>query len=143
MLTAFDTFNPYMFLPVKVSTVIKSKLMSYALINILSLVILTFATISMNQLTYFIPALCSFTTISLYSLSMTIYFAGLHPTTLMYNSKIFSQYVATVAPLLFVFTILSILNPLTMLASPVLLILAICVLRKSYRKWDKWKPLSI
>jgi len=143
MLTAFDTFNPYMFLPVKVSTVIKSKLMSYALINILSLVILTFATISMNQLTYFIPALCSFTTISLYSLSMTIYFAGLHPTTLMYNSKIFSQYVATVAPLLFVFTILSILNPLTMLASPVLLILAIYVLRKSYRKWDKWKPLSI
>jgi len=143
MLTAFDTFNPYMFLPVKVSTIIKSKIISYLIINIISFVILIFVAISLNQLNWFLPALCSFITISVYSLSMTIYFAGLHPTILFYNSKIFSQYVITVAPLLFVFTIISILNPYLMFFCPILLIPAILVLRQSYQKWDKWKPLSI
>ena len=143
MLTAFDTFNPYMFLPVNVSTIIKSKLTSFMIINSISLVILILATISMGQQEFFIPAFCSFITLSIYSLCMTIYFAGLHPTTLFYNTKIFTQYVSTVAPLLFTFTILSILNPSIMLASPILLIPAFLVLKKSYKKWDRWKPLSI
>ena len=143
MLTAFDTFNPYMFLPVKVSTIIKSKIISYLIISIFSFVILVFVAISMNQIEWFIPALFSFLTISVYSLSMTIFFAGLHPTILFYNSKIFAQYIITVAPLLFVFTIASILNPFYMLISPILLIPALIVLKKSYKKWDKWKPLSI
>jgi len=73
MLTAFDTFNPYMFLPVKVSTIIKSKIISYLIINIFSFAILVFVAISMNQLEWFIPALCSFVTLSVYSLSMTIF----------------------------------------------------------------------
>lgn len=143
MLTAFDTFNPYMFLPVKVSTVIKSKIISYMIISIFSFIVLILATISLNQLEWFIPALCTFTTLSIYSLAMTIYFAGLHPTILFYNSKIFSQYVSTVAPLLFAFTFASILNPNYMLISPVLLIPAFIMIKKSYKKWDKWKPLNI
>ena len=143
MLTAFDTFNPYMFLPVKVSTIIKSKIISYLLISIISFVILVFVAISMNQLEWFIPALFSFVAISVYSLSMTIFFAGLHPTILFYNSKIFAQYVSTVCPLLFVFTIASIVDPYLMLASPILLIPTLLVLKKSYKKWDKWTPLNI
>ena len=143
MLTAFDTFNPYMFLPVKVSTILKSKIISYLLFSIISFVILILAAISLNQVNWLIPAICSFVTISFYSLSMTIFFAGLHPTILFYNSKIFAQYISAVAPLLFVFTIASILDPNIMLISPVLLIPALFVLKKSYKKWDKWKPLSI
>ncbi len=143
MLTAFDTFNPYMFLPVKVSTIIKSKIISYLIISIFSFVILVFVAISMNQLEWFIPALCSFVTISVYSLSMTIFFAGLHPTILFYNSKIFAQYISTVCPLLFVFTIASILDPFLLLASPLLLVPTLFVLKKGYNKWDGWKPLNI
>jgi hypothetical protein len=143
MLTAFDTFNPYMFLPVKVSTIIKSKITSYLVVSIFSFIILVFVAITLNQLEWFIPALFSFVTISVYSLAMTIYFAGLHPTILFYNSKIFSQYICTVGPILFVFTFASILDPFIMLASPILLIPALIVLKKSYKKWDKWKPLNI
>jgi len=143
MLTAFDTFNPYMFLPIKVSTIIKSKLVSFMLINLISLIILILATISMDQLSYFFAALCSFLTISIYSLSMTIYFAGLHPTILFYNSKIFSQYIITVAPLLFLFTFASILDPNLLYLSLILIIPSIFILNKSYKKWDRWKPVNI
>jgi hypothetical protein len=142
MLTEFDTFNAYMFLPVSVSTVIKSKITSYMLINIISLIILIITAIGTNQLIYFIPALCSFVTISLYSLAMTIYFMGLHPTILLYNAKIFSQYIFSIAPILFIFTIISILNPFILLVSPILLVPAIFIIKNSYKKWDNWQPLS-
>jgi hypothetical protein len=142
MLTEFETFNSYMFLPVSVSTVIKSKITSYILINIISLVILIITAIGTNQLIYFIPALCSFVTISLYSLAMTIYFMGLHPTILLYNAKIFSQYMLSVAPILFIFTIISIINPFALLASPILILPAIFIIKNSYKKWDSWEPIS-
>jgi len=143
MLTAFDTFNPYMFLPVNVSTIIKSKIMSYMLLNLLSFFIFFFSAISMNQLTFFIPALCSFITISIYSLTMTIFFTGLHPTILMYNSKIFSKYIITVAPFLFIFTILSIIQPMVLLLSLLLIPVAFIILKKSFVKWDNWAPINI
>jgi len=73
---------------------------------------------------------------------MTIYFAGLQPTIFLYNSKIFSKYIASVAPLLFFFTIASIINPFLMIISPLFIIPAIIVLKKSYIKWDNWQPLS-
>ena len=142
MLTEFETFNSYMFLPVSVSTVIRSKITSYMLINIISLIILIITAIGTNQLIYFIPALCSFVTISLYSLAMTIYFMGLHPTILLYSAKIFSQYMLSVAPILFIFTIISIINPFALLASPILLLPAIFIIKNSYKKWDSWEPLS-
>jgi len=142
MLTEFDTFNSYTFLPVSVSTVLGSKITSYMLINIISLIILIITAIGTNQLVYFVPALCSFITISLYSLAMTIYFMGLHPTILLYNAKIFSQYMLMVAPILFGFTIISILDPFILLASPILLIPAIFILKNSHKKWEDWQPLS-
>jgi len=142
MLTEFDTFNSYMFLPVSVSTVIKSKITSYMLINIISLIILLLVAMGTNQLFYFIPALCSLVTISVYALSMTIYFTGLHPTILLYNAKTFSQYVLSIAPVLFIFTIVSIINPIILLASPILLFPSLYVVKQSYKKWDNWQPLS-
>ncbi len=64
-------------------------------------------------------------------------------TILFYNSKIFAQYISTVCPLLFVFTIASILDPFLLLASPLLLVPTLFVLKKGYNKWDGWKPLNI
>ena len=143
MLTAFDTFNPYMFLPVRVSTIIKSKIVSFIMLNILSIFILFFSAITMDQLLFFIPALCTFIGISIYSLAMTIFFTGLHPTILMYNSKIFLKYILTVAPLLFIFTILAIIQPLYLLLSIILIPFAFFILKKSFIKWDNWTPLNI
>lgn len=143
MVTAFDTFNPYMFLPVKVSTIIKSKIISYLLINIVPLIILIFVSISMSQILYFIPALFTFIVISFVSLVATIYFTGLSPTILMYNSKIFFEYSLSLAPMLFAFTFLTILDPFYLLISPVLIIPGFWVLKKGLKKWDGWTPVTI
>ena len=141
-LTEFDSFTSYNFLPVKVSTIIKSKLTSYLLINIFSVFILITIAIGTNQLFYLIPALLSFISVSFYALTMMIYFAGLHPNILLYNPKIFSRYAFSVAPALFILTFVSIFNPYYLLLSPVLLIISFFVIKKSYTKWNNWQPIS-
>lgn len=143
MLTAFDTFNPYMFLPVKVSTILKGKITTFMIINILSILILVIATISMNQIFYLLPAFLIFISIAIYTLAITVYFTGLNPNILLYDSKVFVPYIASIGPILFSFTIGAIINPFYMLASPLLIPLAIFLLKKGYVKWDKWATQNI
>ena len=143
MLTAFDTFNPYMFLPVRVSTVLKSKIQSFLLFNILSVVVLVLAAVSMQQIDYLIPAFLMFVSICVYSLAVTIYLTGLHPNVLMYNSRVFIPYIGLLGSVLFLATFFSIIDPFVMVVSPILLPVAYLLLKKSFQKWDKWIPQTI
>ncbi len=141
-LTEFDLFTSYLFLPVKVSTVIKSKLNSFAIINLISIVILILAAYQMNQPAYFIPALITFLSVSTYTVSVTIYLAGLHPNVLLYNAKIFFQFMLSIAPVLLALIFLSAFNPLYLLASPVLILISLYILKQSCKKWDNWEQPS-
>lgn len=143
MITEFDSFHPYLALPVKVSTIIKSKIISFLLINAISCIILIIAGITMDQLSYFIPALLLFVSIALFILGVTIHLTGLQPTLLLYDSKIFIRYAGILAPTVFVLTLLSIINPYLMIASPLLIPLAYILLRKSFVKWNAWNPINI
>ena len=97
----------------------------------------------MNQILYFLPAFLMFLSIAIYSLAVTVYFTGLNPNILIYDSKIFVPYIASLGPILFTFTLVAIINPFYMVASPLLIPLAIFLLKKGYVKWDKWVPQSI
>lgn len=141
-LTEFDLFTSYAFLPVKVSTVIKSKLNSYAIINIISLIVLIIAAYEMNQSAYFLPAFLTFLSTSTYAVSITIYLAGLHPNVLLYNAKIFFQYLLSIAPVLLVLIFLSAIDPSYLLASPVIILISLYLLKQSYQKWDNWEQPS-
>ena len=141
-LTEFDLFTSYSFLPVRVSTVIKSKLNSYAIINSLSLIILILASSAMNQSAYFLPALFSFLSASSYAVAITVYLAGLHPNVLLYNAKIFFEYMALIAPVLIILILLSAINPFYLLASPILILISLYLINQSYKKWDTWEQPS-
>ena len=143
MLTEFDSFNPYLFLPVKVSTILRSKINSFLIINIFSVVVLAIAALTMDQIYYFIPALLLFISIAVFMLSVTVYLTGLHPAFLMYDSKVFIPYAGILCPVLFVATLGAIIYPLSMLASPLLLPFAWILFKKSFTKWDQWTPVSI
>lgn len=143
MVTEFDSFNPYTFLPVKVSTILHSKIISFHCINLFSFVVLAAAAVTMDQLLYFIPALFLFVSISLFNLAVTVYFTGLHPNVLIYDAKVFIPYMSLLCPVIFACTFLSIIKPFTMLASPLLLPLAFLLLKKSFHKWDQWMPVNL
>ncbi|MBU0497157.1 MAG: hypothetical protein KKC68_02455 [Candidatus Thermoplasmatota archaeon] len=143
MLTAFDTFNPYLFLPVRVSTIIKSKMQSFMLFNLLSVVVLGVVAVSLDQVGYFVPAFLMFMSICVYALAVTVYLTGLHPNILLYNTKVFIPYLGLVGSVLFAVTFFSILDPFSMLLSPVLIPIAYVLLKKSFVKWDQWVPQTI
>lgn len=135
-LTEFDTFSSYAFLPVKVSTLMKSKVNSFVIINIVSILILIIVTLWSGQVEYFIPALFAFLSLSAYSLSITTYLTGLNPNILLYNGKIFLEYLLLLAPLLLIFIFSSALSPLLLLVGIVLIPLSYVIVKKSYDKWD-------
>jgi hypothetical protein len=141
-LTEFDIFTSYSFLPVKASTIIKSKINSYIILNIISLVILLLVSFSYNQYSYFLPALFTFVSVSSYTLSMTIYLTGLYPNIFLYNANILVKYLFSISPILLILIFLAIPNPFYLLASPILIFLAVYILKKSYKKWDSEEQLS-
>jgi hypothetical protein len=135
--TQYDSFNFYAFLPIKVSKIIRGKVKSFVLINLVSLAVLVFVAVWIGQLEYFVPALFSFVSISSYVLSITIYLTGLTPNILLYNAKIFSQYLLYISPMLLAMIFLSIVGPLYLIFSIILVPLSYKVIRASYEKWDK------
>jgi len=143
MITEFDSFNPYLFLPVKVSTILHSKIMSFLLVNVFSIAILGVVAVAMDQLLYFFPALLLFVSIALFTLAVTVYLTGLHPNFLLYDSKVFIPYAGMLCPTIFLLTLCAIVNPFTMVASPLLLPVAWMLLKKSFNKWDQWTPVNL
>lgn len=141
-LTEFDLFSAYAFLPVRVTDVIKSKLASYAIINSISIAILIIAALKTDGLYYFIPALFSFLSVSSYSLAITVYLGGLYPNILLYNAKVFSEYILSISPVLLILIVLSMFNPLSLLACPVLIPVSYRILKKSFAKWNTWEHPS-
>lgn len=136
-LTEFDLFTSYSFLPVKVSTIIKSKISSYIIINLISVLILILAIFLTRQSIYLIPSLFSFLTVSSYTLAITIYLAGLTPSIFLYNAKIFSEYLLLISPVLLVLIFLSMPSPFYLIFSILLVPISLHIINKSYNKWDK------
>jgi hypothetical protein len=135
--TEYDAFNFYAFLPIKVSTILKSKVSSYAIINIVSLAVLILVTVWMKQTSYFLPSLLSFLSVSSYTLAVTVYLAGLNPNIMLYNAKIFLQYLLLISPVLLVMIFISLLNPFYLVSSIALIPVSYKIIRISYDKWDR------
>lgn len=135
--TEFDSFTSYSFLPVEVSTLIRSKINSYVLINLIPLAVLIIFSFWIGQTSYFLPALFSFIAVSSYTLSITIFLTGLNPHILLYNAKIFTEYIILISPVLIALIFLSMLNPFYLIVSLLLVPISYSVIKKGYEKWDK------
>jgi hypothetical protein len=141
-LTEFDLFTSYSFLPVKVSTIIKGKINSYVIINSISVIILFLVAFLSNQSVYLLPSLTAFLAISAYTLSITIYLAGLTPNIFLYNAKIFAEYLLLISPILLVLIFLSIPSPFYLVSSFLLIPISNRVIKASYDKWDRIEQLG-
>jgi hypothetical protein len=135
-LTEFDVFTSYVFLPVRVSTLMKSKIKGYAIISLAPLAILVSTAAWLNQFSDLLISLITFLSVSSFALAVKIYLTGLYPNILLYNAKIFIVFLLLASPALLALIILSIFNPLYLLSSLVLIPTAFYIVKKSYAKWD-------
>jgi hypothetical protein len=138
-LTEFDLLTSYSFLPVKVSTVIKSKIRSYLIINILSIIILTLVAWGTNQFNFFLPAIVSLVSVSSYILSITVYLTGLYPNIMLYNAKILLEFLVLIVPILLILIFLSVISISYILTSLILIPISFYLIKEGYKKWDSWE----
>jgi hypothetical protein len=137
-LTEFDSFSAYRFLPVDVGSVIRSKLVSYALLNLIPILVLVVITAGTGLWGSFFPAFLSYLSISVYALSITVYLTGLSPNVMLYQSRIFFLYLAAISPVLLGLIFISVLNPLYAVSGVLLLVPGMLLLTRSFAKWNDW-----
>jgi hypothetical protein len=136
-LTEFDLFASYLFLPVRVSTVIQAKLHSYSLMNIVSAAILLGAGISSGELGLLIPAIVVFCSVSFYAVAVTVYFTGLSPNLMLYNARIYAPYLLFITPVLLALIFLSLPNPWFSLSAALCIPAGIYILHRGLNRWDR------
>jgi hypothetical protein len=135
--TEFDLFASYSFLPVEAGTVIRGKLESYALLNLVSLAILVAAGFGTGEAVFLLPALLTFVSVSFYAVAVTVYVGGLSPSIMLYNAKVYLPYLGLITPVLLFLLFVSIPNPWFALASLVLLLPGWYILGKAFTKWSR------
>jgi hypothetical protein len=136
-LTEFDTFSSYAFLPVSVRDVIGSKLKAYAILNSVSFAILITAAWINGQTGGLVWGVPLFAVISAYSCTATVYISGLNPGILLFNGKVFGQYIVFIAPVMVLSILASIINPLLLTALlPASAGISYLFMKKGMARWD-------
>ncbi len=135
-LTAFDTFSSYACLPISVSTLLTSKLCSFAVLQIIPAILIVVVSIASGNLTYLIPAVVLCLSVSGYALAVTVYLTGLSPSVLVYDAKVLILYLGALGAALIVLIALGFTNPLYAVASVLLFLPGWLLIKSSYVKWE-------
>jgi hypothetical protein len=135
-LTEYDIFASYVFFPLRVSDMIKSKLNSYFILNLIPFAILTLLAL-IERPSVLLPSLLLDISVSVYMVSILIYLTGLSPSINLYNGKTFAIYAISIVPVLLISIILSMFSPYYVLVDLLLIPLAVYLLRQSFSKWDR------
>jgi hypothetical protein len=135
-ITAFDTFGAYACLPVSVSTLLTSKISTFAVMQLVPVVLIAFVTTATGAVAWLLPSIVLCLAVSFYTLAVTVWLTGLSPSVLVYDAKVLVRYLLVVGIVLIVLIILSFLNPYYAFTSVLLGIPAWYLLRRGYRIWE-------
>ncbi|NLO77308.1 MAG: hypothetical protein GX097_02270 [Methanomicrobiales archaeon] len=135
-LTEFDAIASYMFLPLQMSSVMKAKIESFAILQIIPILFLTGIALFSGTLVYLPHALVLSLSVSFYALAVAVRLCGLSPSSLIYSAKVFLTYLLMIGPPTIILIILAFINPDLACAGILLLFPAQYLLESGYAKWD-------
>jgi hypothetical protein len=136
-LTMFDSFSSYTCLPVGVSTLLKSKICSFAVLQMIPAVFIALVSIVSGGVVFLVPALVLCLSVSFYALAVTVWLTGLSPSVLVYDAKVLLSYLVMVGIALLALIALAFVNPFYATGSVLLLLPSWLFLRASYPKWER------
>jgi hypothetical protein len=138
--TMFDAFGPYACLPVAVSTLIGSKLTTFAVLQVIPALFIGAVALLSGQGAYLVPAVVLGISVSFYAVGAMAWLTGLSPNVMVYDVKVLARYLVLVGIVLTVFTGLAYANPLYAFGSVVLALPAWLFVKKAKVKWDAVDP---
>lgn len=138
--TMFDSFGPYACLPVAVSTLIDSKLTTFAVLQLIPAGLLAVVALSAGEAVYLLPAVVLGISVSFYAVGVMAWQTGLSPSVLAYDVKVLFVYLALIGIVLTVFSGLSFANPFFALSAILLAVPAWIFIRMARARWDAADP---
>jgi len=138
--TMFDTFGPYACLPVAVSTLIASKLTTFAVLQVIPAIFIMAVSILSGEVVYLIPAVVLGISVSFYAVGIMAWLCGLSPNVLVYDVKVLFVYLILVGIVLAIFTAIAFANPYFALSSAILVIPTWLLVKKAKVRWDTVDP---
>ena len=138
--TMFDTFGPYACLPVAVSTLIASKLTTFAVLQVIPAVFIAAVALLSGEATYLIPAVVLGISVSFYAVGVMAWLCGLSPNVLVYDVKVLFVYLILVGIVLTVFTAVAFANPYFAFSAVILAIPTWLLIQKAKIRWDSVDP---
>jgi hypothetical protein len=138
--TMFDTFGPYACLPVAVSTLIASKLTTFAVLQVIPAVFIASVALLSGEAAYLVPAVVLGISVSFYAVGVMAWLCGLSPNVLVYDVKVLFVYLILVGIVLTIFTAAAFANPYFALSAVILAIPTWLLVRKAKVRWDAVDP---
>lgn len=135
-LTAFDSYVTYACLPIRVKTVIVSKIASFSVLQVIPVIYLTIICMISGQIAYTIPVIVLALSTSYFTLGVTIWLAGLSPNVLVYDVKVMARYFFLIGIVTMIFSSIAFANPWASLSSVVLVIPAWYLIQTGCKKWE-------
>jgi len=136
-LTMFDTYSSYTCLPVGVPTLLKSKMCSFVVLQMIPATFIVFVSVASGGIAYLVPAFILCLSVSFYALSVTVWLTGLSPSVLVYDAKVLFLYLVLVGIALVALIALAFVNPYYAIGSALLFLPAWWLVNASYMKWDR------
>ncbi|HEX3001799.1 MAG TPA: hypothetical protein VHN82_05450, partial [Methanoregula sp.] len=138
--TMFDTFGPYACLPVAVSTLIESKLTTFAILQLIPAAFIATVAILAGETAVLVPAVVLAISVSFYAVAVMAWLAGLSPSVMVYDVKVLAWYLVLTGIVLILFTAAAFANPYYVLASVALAVPVWWFVQKAKTRWDTVDP---
>ena len=135
-LTEFESFSAYLFLPVKVSSIIRAKIITFSVLHVLPVVFLIVTAAIGGVLSSAIFGIVMALSVSYYALSIMVRYAGLKPSLMLYSAAFFLRYSLLLMPVVIFLQGLSFIATEFSLAALILIIPSYFLLKGSFVKWD-------
>ncbi|MGB9175313.1 MAG: hypothetical protein WCB46_01070 [Methanoregula sp.] len=138
--TMSDSFGPYACLPVAVSTLISSKLTTFAVLQAIPAIFIGIVAILTGEAAYLVPAVVLGISVSFFAAGVMAWLCGLSPSVLVYDVRVLFVYLLLVGIVLTVFTSAAFANPYFALSAVILAIPTWFLVQKAKARWDATDP---
>jgi hypothetical protein len=142
-LTAFDAFGPYGCLPIGVGTLIRSKLTSFGLLQVVPAAVVIVAALVTGGGGAILPAVALTLGLSGWAVAVTVYLAGLSPNVLVYDPRVLATFLAGVGAPVIALVALAFVSPWLGIAALILLVPAALLVSAGVRRWESAEGVFI
>ncbi|MDH7593137.1 MAG: hypothetical protein QHG99_02125 [Methanomicrobiales archaeon] len=140
--TEFDSFGAYACLPVATSTLIQSKVTTFAILQAIPAVFIAAAAFLTGEGAFALPAIVFCLSSSFFGAGVMAYLCGLSPGVLIYNVNVLFTYLVVNGAVFAILSALSFANPLFASISVVLLVPALLFVERAMSRWDSVDPIG-